>query len=265
MSGEGVISSGKRATLFTPDGQAIVTREYNALTPHPHPKQNKRLVPTAGVNRILVDHPDHTDGLIQFECDTCGKVADTAMSIRGHMSSHNENRGQPKYALTDLAVIVAAVEWVRQRIYCRNYSEIAARILNETNVKRVGVEGVWTADAVSKIYTTYANDTAVRGKVIRAWRTIDASFASTYVNDTSSVNTVTNAPPRLDDTRHVDARVHGIIALCETIEKSLNGLAGDMLTVIQELSKLPVIDADITDLRAKAEKLETLQRLLGGS
>lgn len=158
----------QRDLTRTIDGRTVIARQP-ALTPHPHPSQNRRLVPTTGVDELLLE-----DGSTTYECVECGKMFYAAISARAHMTSHNPAKTNPAYPWDTLALVVHYVEERRAEHGVRNSCvEVAARLTTEG--VPAGRSGTWSANIVSHVYVRWSGHPEVRRRVIALRRTSAAA------------------------------------------------------------------------------------------
>lgn len=132
------------------DGREIIARDV-AYAPHPHPGQNGRLVPTTGVEHVLLN--DSTETNI---CVECGWHNDNARAVVAHMSGkHSETRGPSQYSDLVMRTIIREVLRAKKGGY-RNYAQVAAEALNTLGVKPKQGER-FTSQIVSNLYAHHAS------------------------------------------------------------------------------------------------------------
>lgn len=143
------------------NGLAIIERQP-ALVPHPHPGQKGKLVPTAGVEHILLE-----DGTETEMCVECGYVNESGRAVVAHMSGkHSETRGPTMYPEETMRTIVREVLRAK-KTGARNFNEIAADALNALGVKMAQGD-TWTSASVSHLYNAHhARYPDVRARTIK--------------------------------------------------------------------------------------------------
>jgi hypothetical protein len=272
-----VTSVGQRTTLVTPDGLAIIAREYNAQAPHPHPSRGHQLVATSGINKILVDPgPDDagvgpTDGVELYECDRCGKTADRPTSIVGHMPSHNPTRLEPLYPTKTLRIVVETVDkYKRARV--RGYCERAATELTTLGVERRDGDA-WSASNVSALYNHWKDRPEIRRRRTSTPRAVPARrVAPASAERTKKMMTTEPTPAEtlsVDGERYVSSlsrrlRTFSPIERLHYIRGELFALGVTLETVIRELGESSVGVTELAELRAKAAKWDQVSGLLNG-
>lgn len=226
-----------RTETRTPDGRQIIAREP-ALIPHPHPKMNGKLVPFAGVTKVLLD--DETE---QYECDECGKLFATGRSATAHMPSHRER--EPMYSPDVIRHVVREVK-IALRDGRRNYMQVAAARLNEAQVPTVK-GNPWTTGAVSNVYLAYKDQVRVR---IPGERVVAAQVVR-------SAQELTNGFSTSDTARRAADVVLAVRRICADLAE-----LGDVVEKLgQAIVALPAVDEQTV---ADARKFRELQKLMGG-
>lgn len=253
-----------RTETATPDGRTIIAREYNALTPHPHPSQGGRLVPTRGVNKLLVlslDRPDTEDGVELYECDACGKIDASALSVRGHVSSHNPAKNAPDYAEATIRTVIETVTKYREA-KVRGYAEHTAAELNSLGVKTIKGAS-WTAGAVSNMYGRYKDDPRFRRRrtVARRSQTGDAEKRKT-LREVSPKRTVTSPVSPQSPLADITDADHPVVQKLAELAAGIGDMALRLAKVTQELAALPIGEDVSADLREKAAKYDQLLGIL---
>jgi hypothetical protein len=144
-----------RTAKTTPDGRVIADRTPNAKVPHPNPSQNGRLVPTQGVNEILLE-----DGTVLTECDDCGRAFENPRSAVAHRPSHNPDRLGPRYPEKTLRLIAREVA-IAGGAAKRGVLASVAESLNERQIKMVK-GGDWSAGTLGHVYHRYCKQLRIR-------------------------------------------------------------------------------------------------------
>lgn len=165
----------------TPDGRVIIAREV-ATGPHPHPRQNGKIIEFTGMSRLLLE-----DETVVFGCDECGKTHVNFRSIFGHMSSHNTDRARSPYDEKTLRAVATAV---RRNWDSKGRCMLAAVELNEKGFVTARGEP-WTAQNVSAIFNKHCTNIRVhirRGK--RESHTEDIPTGSTGPTGGAAPDTV---------------------------------------------------------------------------
>jgi hypothetical protein len=129
------------------DDLEIISREP-ALIAHPHPGQGGRLVPTAGVEHVLLE-----DGTETNICSECGYSNSNGRAVVAHMSGAHADRAPSYYSDEELRTLVREVQRAKQQ-GVRNYAEVAAQRLSQTTMRPAQGEA-WTAQIVSNLYNTH--------------------------------------------------------------------------------------------------------------
>jgi len=229
-----------RTEKRTPDGREIIAREP-ALTPHPHPTQDGRLVPTAGISKVLLD-----DGSEQTECDHCGKLFDSANSARSHLVSHRENAGAPLYPVETIRRVLREIALAKRN--GRGFHGEAAERLNDAGVATFGGQP-WTASSVASLYRHWHTKIKIRVPGGRETRPVSAP-------PTTSRQTSSNG---------VNADIAGQVARIKLALDQVCGQLGDLGEAIarvgQAITALPAVDAQAVE---DARRFRELQRLMGG-
>lgn len=259
-------SVGTRETDLTPDGRPIIAREYNAHAPHPHPAHEGRLVPTRGINKILVADPVKTDGVELYECDHCGKTADRAVSVLSHLPSHNPAKHEPNYDVKVLRALVDVVsKYKKARV--RGYCERAAEELNTLGFTlRDGRR--FTSNNVSQLYNHWKD----RPEVTRR-RTAERRAKSGDTENAAASRTVSPHSPKRAVVSPVSPQSplaavtdadHPIVQKLAELAAGIGDVALQLAKVTQELAALPIGEDTSADLREKAAKYDQLAGLLRG-
>jgi hypothetical protein len=253
-----------RATDVTPDGRPIIAREYNTLAPHPHQSQNGRLVPTRGINKLLVSDstaPDRLDGVELYECDECGDVFDAAMSARGHLPSHNPVTHAPDTDIRVLRQLVATANKYRVAGK-RGFCERTAAELNQLGVPTRSGEP-WNPSQVSSLYRHWRDRPEL--KRVRTTRTPASTAPKTTPeppNDSDSVGVDVVAVNGDCDAvaDHLRKLAAAVSSAMSRIELSLHNAAS---MVQREATRATnVTPAELAELRAKADQYDQLAKAL---
>lgn len=270
-----------RRTETTPDGVNIIAREFNALAPHPAPSQGGRLVPTRGVNKILIEAPDETgNGIVLYECDPCGKTFATAMSTRSHLVSHNSTNTAPDYDVKTMKTLVAIVtKYKTARV--RGYCEKAAEELNTLGVTRRDGQP-WHASGVSHAYNHWKDRPEVkRSRKTQAVPLVDGKPLPPPVNTTRAVKTAVKRAIDERRSREIELGVYPvdvgnvswpnpsreqIIEMLRQLTRTLGSVTTVLNNVIPALSGLaePTPPEQLEELRMKAAQYDAISAALRG-
>lgn len=248
------LTSSARTSEITPEGYTIIAREYNALSPHPNPSQQGRLVPSTGLNKILVVHEkdDPPVELDLYECDTCGKTDPSSRSVIAHMTSHNPERFNPD---TDTRVIrrLLQIAQAERNVTLRDYAVRTATQLNEEGVKPANAE-TWSPAMVSRMWNRWANDDRFRS-ARRKSRTVPKleKLVRSLEKEEKSPEKKEKTLEKADGTSITDQVVR-MAAKLETCSMELRALAA----IIAQLDL-----EHITETIEKAKKFDALKATLG--
>jgi hypothetical protein len=265
-------TSGTRESAETPDGRKIFAREYAALAPHPHPRQNGRLVATRGVNKILVlsdEGVNDDEGVELYECDECGKTAPKVLSIVGHLPTHNPASKAPDYDVKIMRMLVDIVTKYRNA-RVRGYCERAATELNTLRVaRRDGQE--WNAGNVSALYNHWKDRPEVTRRRVtdRRTRGTAAGGRNGATEKRVTTSSVVSSGSRFAAPRRTvrDSRPAPDDALVRLgdLAHSLVLLADELTTLAGKLTQSPAVaDAEVAELREKASRWDAVAGLLRG-
>ena len=246
-----------RTAKTTPDGRAIADRTPNAKAPHPHPSQGGALVPTQGINEILLE-----DGTVLVECDDCGKTFDTARSAVAHRPSHNPSRHGPRYPERTLRLIAREVV-IAGGSGRRGTMETVAVVLNERGVKTIK-GGTWNGPMVGGVYHRYCKDLRVR---IPTRREVDAPEAPE--DGPVSLAERVAAMPELPagdgtDLAQVAVLIDNAAQGLATIGAQLIRGAEDLASVAKTIAELAGRQAD-PEIVAKAQKWDQFKEMMAQS
>lgn len=254
-------ATSERTETQTPDGRVIIAREHGVLLPHPHPTQGGRLVPTRGVNNILVaDSADAENGDELYECDMCGKVDVNPLSIRGHMSSHNAATKKPDYDPAVLRTVIETVTKYREA-RVRGYAERTATELNDLGMMTSRGKA-WTATAVSGVYNHWKDHPDFRRR-----RTVTRKPRTPATPPAAIATPVSKQPqrevsPRRKVTVSADASTQLLHDQLCTAARQIEHLAGVVTGLAHAVAQLPTVDTVSDELRAKAAKYDQLLGIL---
>jgi len=129
------------------DDLEIISREP-ALIPHPAPSQKGRLVPTTGVEHVLLE-----DGTETNICSECGWSNNNGRAVVAHMASGHGTAAPSQYSDGQLRCLMREVQRAKNQ-GVRNYAEVAAARLNEMGMRPAQGETM-TAQIVSNLYNAH--------------------------------------------------------------------------------------------------------------
>lgn len=261
---EFVLVEQTRTATHTPDGLTVIAREYNTLVPHPHPKMEGRLVATRGVNQILVleEGPgaDPNGGKL-YECDNCGKTAQTGQSIVSHMPSHNPAKFTSPYDHRVLRRIMDIAHEERAKT-TKDYCVRTIARLDEEGIKPLKVEK-WTDHALSSLYLRWKDDPRYR---VRKPRTTTRRATTVPGSRTRGVDftQVTVSPAPSVDIRVPRTALTGAAAAMQQLGESIADCAAEMSKIINVLRRVAesLPNIDVTDLQRKAQRYDELASML---
>jgi hypothetical protein len=236
----------------TPQGLLISDRQHNVASPHPHPDQGGRLVPTTGLNLVMLE-----DGTTLYECDECGQLREKSLSVISHMTSHNTSKGAPNYDIKTLRQLVAlATNW--KELHVRGFAEKTARELNDLGY--VTLQGdAWTANHVSRLFAKWKSDPRMR--VRRATKRAEPKTPAPWPS-TPELRARTQA----DLIVPTDERVRSIFQDIRNAREIIITVAGRLDDLSHELGELAVgqqIDpTELKLLREKAQRWDDLRASL---
>lgn len=240
---------GKRTEASTPDGIEIISREHNTLVSHPHPRFKGKLVPTNGINKILL-----ADERVMYECDFDGWYRDSALSVRAHLVSHGTTFTDPDYSIEILRkVIRTANKYKKERVH--NYAQKTADELNTLNVPTV-TGASWTPGNVSSLYARWRDDDRV--KITRTPRQDTPTTSAT----TAALATEVMGKRPGSRTRKTADDVTFSTQLLR-LSDQLQLAAATAAKLSRDIAKLPVAVHDLEELRDKAERYDQLAATLG--
>lgn len=240
-----------RTSKRTPDGTEIIAREP-ALGEHPHPSQEKRLVPFNGVTKVLL-----ADGRELFECDRCGKLFDSTKQTASHSASAHSVTDKRSTSVETIKTVLRVMHQERAKAKAegrRSFQQEAADELNRRGVKPFR-GGEWAATTVNAIWQKYRDVYKVRVRTTVS-RTVAAAEATAAVLDKPAKRS-TKKPTEIDD--------HALFSMIMNDLKHLRDTADRIETHViaaeDRMRQRPLVDLDDKALRA----LESLRRALQSS
>jgi cellobiose-specific phosphotransferase system component IIB len=234
-----------------------VIERQEALAPHPNPSQNGRLVPFAGITRILVQNEsgNSRDGV---ECDECGRVfwADSdqtedlvraALSARGHAATHSENHGKPLYPRETLAKIIRSVRQQERRGNERGKCMVVAEQLNREGIPTLS--GVpWTPQAVSQLYCRWRDEIKVR---------VPRTFPDTRQTKINGKSVGIG-----ETVRQVASVIESLGAEIKRLDVVLREMSPKLREVLEQLEKIEKTQNVDPEVIEKAKKYDAMRGLL---
>jgi hypothetical protein len=140
------------------DGRIVVARQ-RAQIPHPHPRQNGKLVTCETVNEVLLE-----TGETVFECDyaaDCTHVGSNARSVAAHQTSHSLGKHNSLYPDETLRLIIRLVKTAIRDYGTNGYSARVADDLNRRGIPPArGTH--WTRGMVNSLYRHWSPTIKVR-------------------------------------------------------------------------------------------------------
>lgn len=252
MKHDSELTESTRTEDLTPHGETILAREYNALVAHPHPSQNRRLVATRGVNRVLLFSSTNDDGVERYECDTCGYIAANGASVVSHMPTHNGYKKESDYDPKVLKRIIQIAAEERQ-VSRKGYPERTIARLKQEGINPLMSEQ-WNPTMVSRLYSRWHADDRYKPRVRR-------TVARPVTPIQATVFAAENAMAHLS--RALQVQPPSLEARFRQLSIDMARVAATMKNLCDEVAKLPVDPAQLKMLKDKAEKYDTLRSMMG--
>ena len=261
----------------------IISREP-ALIPHPAPSQGGRLVPTTGVEHVLLE-----DGTETNICSECGWSNNNGRAVVSHMASGHGTTAPSMYSDGVLRSLVREVQRARQQGY-RNYAELAAQRLDEMGLHPAKGEA-WTAQIVSNLYNAHKDRVGpvrvrkTREDVVREVQAASARAGSTdhpaterapVRNGARPAEKIADSVPHQDQLENEsdpgyplhetpdvdDAPLHDNPRIAKAMQTTRINRVHRML---HELSReLILLDREWSDLQQKARAYDKLKQTIAG-